>query len=1001
MTHAVAFEVALRADAVESGPALSTALAEILADLEEWTEVLAISGSLLADQPHRLAAMRLQVQALTGLGRNVEADDARRGFCARFPQVQSLRMDLAWLLADSGQLAEALTEFDRASTEDPQNVGAECGRVRTLARLGRTDEANAAAERAVERWPLDVDPAMELVWIQLDADRTSDALILVDRALKLDPYHQYALAWRVILLRRLARWPAAEGAAAEAVARLPDLNSVLFDYLDLLERRGHSGEVDGVLRQKLQQRPGDIWLLMRVIEVHRRRGRYTEILAVLDDLGSRYDTSTAASWRAYALTSLRCFAESESVLTRALERFGRQRTLLVDLTTVYECTGRLEAAVDIYREILETNPDDITASSWWGYDLRELDRLDEAEEIARRDCARRPYVAVYRAQLGWTLEAKGQYEDARLTFVDAQALDPDDQWLVIGEIRMLRQLRRLADAERRSREGVVRWPESDDVRIELARVLDEMNRYEDALDECDVVLRADAYSGECTEAKSAVLRSMHRFDEAERLVRQLVGRLPHRQSAWVELAWIQRDRKQYSAAETTFTKLLRDAEAPSEVADARCGLGWTALDQRRSDDAQTHFRAALAVQSDSTMARMGLAWALVRRNDRHVDAEAEQLCLAVLARRPLHHEAHTCLGVLNFQRGQLSVAGYHLRRAVEIDPHHGSHVDLGSFLAKLERLDDAEAALRRALEVDPDDAQAHVELGNVFLQRSASASEGDGRYATQAAYHFRQARLTQPESGAASLGLALALAVGGPGGLVAAEDVLRRALALPVGDVPRGHLTLALARLMLQQAGLTQRPEMYEEALDVAVDAIREAPNDPHPYFVAGLAEFKLGESEASLYLRPWHRHRARNYLKQCTGCDPGYIEARRTLRALDRATRLARPAAAGSAILGALATAVLITVWVGLLTHNSAVNATMVVVLTPIMIGLVGLSTVLPSIVRLRLPGGVEADLYASLSQISAGPTGDEISGPGRLSVNQAWFPVSAGPVGRQPRLQ
>jgi hypothetical protein len=79
---------------------------------------------------------------------------------------------------------------------------------------------------------------------------------------------------------------------------------------------------------------------------------------------------------------------------------------------------------------------------------------------------------------------------------------------------------------------------------------------------------------------------------------------------------------------------------------------------------------------------------------------------------------------------------------------------------------------------------------------------------------------------------------------------------------PRWHFRLTLARLMVQQGDLAQRPEMYEEALDFAIDAIREAPAEAEPYFVAGLAEFKLGEGENSIYLRPWRRHRARNHLR-------------------------------------------------------------------------------------------------------------------------------------------
>jgi hypothetical protein len=201
---------------------------------------------------------------------------------------------------------------------------------------------------------------------------------------------------------------------------------------------------------------------------------------------------------------------------------------------------------------------------------------------------------------------------------------------------------------------------------------------------------------------------------------------------------------------------------------------------------------------------------------------------------------------------------------------------------------------------------------------------------------------------------------------------------------------------MIQQGDSTQRTEMYEDALDFAIDSIREAPNDAAAYFLAGLAEFKLGESETSVYLRPWRRHRARSHLRQCVRLDPAHVEARRVVRTLDRANRLTRPAAVGSTVLSALAIAVLVTMWVAMFATTSKVEPTMVVVLTPILIGLVAFGVVLPSIVRLRLPGGVEADLYASLSQLTTGPTGEDTVGPGRLSVGQRRPAISDGPVGR-----
>ncbi|WP_409465529.1 hypothetical protein [Amycolatopsis sp. GA6-003] len=58
----------------------------------------------------------------------------------------------------------------------------------------------------------------------------------------------------------------------------------------------------------------------------------------------------------------------------------------------------------------------------------------------------------------------------------------------------------------------------------------------------------------------------------------------------------------------------------------------------------------------------------------------------------------------------------------------------------------------------------------------------------------------------------------------------------------------------------------------------------------------------------------------------------------------------------------------------------------------------VLPFLIRLKLPGGVEADLSASIRQISSGPAGEDTFGPGRFSVTAA--AASPGPQGQLARL-
>ncbi|HEU5352250.1 MAG TPA: tetratricopeptide repeat protein [Terracidiphilus sp.] len=112
---------------------------------------------------------------------------------------------------------------------------------------------------------------------------------------------------------------------------------------------------------------------------------------------------------------------------------------------------------------------------------------------------------------------------------------------------------------------------------------------------------------------------------------------------------------------------------------------------------------------------MGLARNAFEKGDL---AEAEQLCLKLLARDVQHPECLNLLGRILYATGRVeaSVALYH--RAIRIDPGNASHhSNLGLALKDLGRHDESLAALQHAVRLDPLLAEAHSNLGIFLLER--------------------------------------------------------------------------------------------------------------------------------------------------------------------------------------------------------------------------------------------------------------------------------------------
>lgn len=92
--------------------------------------------------------------------------------------------------------------------------------------------------------------------------------------------------------------------------------------------------------------------------------------------------------------------------------------------------------------------------------------------------------------------------------------------------------------------------------------------------------------------------------------------------------------------------------------------------------------------------------------------EAAELYQRIIADHPDHAEALNGLGVLAFQRRDLTVAAEYLSLAVESTPREASyHGNLGAAYAAMGRFDTAKSALERAVKLDPMAADIHSSLG--------------------------------------------------------------------------------------------------------------------------------------------------------------------------------------------------------------------------------------------------------------------------------------------------
>jgi Flp pilus assembly protein TadD len=198
-------------------------------------------------------------------------------------------------------------------------------------------------------------------------------------------------------------------------------------------------------------------------------------------------------------------------------------------------------------------------------------------------------------------------------------------------------------------------------------------------------------------------------------------------------------------------------------------LGLIALTAAAGACAAAHWRAPAAFSGVAAMV-LGILGSLTWHQSR-MYADSETLWRTTLERNPASDLAHTSLGAILLEKGDLdgaftafrssleiqpnnpealnNLGGVFLktgradetitclRKAIEVDPGYPmSYANLGFLLVQMGRVDEGITNLLKAIELHPDYADAHNNLGNAYLQQ--------GRFAEAVAQYQTAAQL-QPD----------------------------------------------------------------------------------------------------------------------------------------------------------------------------------------------------------------------------------------------------------------
>ncbi len=219
--------------------------------------------------------------------------------------------------------------------------------------------------------------------------------------------------------------------------------------------------------------------------------------------------------------------------------------------------GEFDAAEDIYRSLLQTQPKYFDAVYALGILHLQRKHFDLAEQQFAAAVKLNPKNAPLYNNRGSALLGLGRHEEAVSAYSRSISLQPDNAEAFYNRGNAYASIRRFEDALSDYDKSIALFPNNPEAHNNRGSVLANLGRFEEALASFDRALRLNSNDARIFDNRGTALANLQRFEEATASLRRAIALMPEEASFHYNLSQVLNSMKRFEEAFEACDKALK------------------------------------------------------------------------------------------------------------------------------------------------------------------------------------------------------------------------------------------------------------------------------------------------------------------------------------------------------------------------------------------------------------------------------------------------------------